>query len=87
MTEVYTRDNCPYCDQAKALLTEKGIAFEEVPMTNDGVKAGLLKRVFDATATEENPEGFVPTKVPQIFLEGQYIGGFDKLKEHFDAQS
>jgi glutaredoxin len=87
MTEVYTRDNCPYCDQAKALLTEKGIAYEEIPMGSDGVKAGLLKRVFDATATEENPEGVIPTKVPQIFLEGKYIGGFDKLKAHFDAQS
>ena len=65
---VWSKYHCPYCDQAKALLTHKGIQFEE-------------KKIGDGYTKEELLEA-VPTArtVPQIFLDGELIGGFTELK-------
>jgi glutaredoxin len=65
---VWSKYHCPYCDQAKALLTSKGIQFEE-------------RRIGDGYTKEELLEA-VPTArtVPQIFLDGELIGGFTELK-------
>ena len=69
---VWSKLNCPYCDQAKALLEQKGIPFEE-------------KKIGDGYSKEELLEA-VPTArtVPQIFLDDNYIGGFTELKRHFE---
>ena len=66
---VWSKYHCPYCDQAKALLTSKGIEFEE-------------KKIGDGYTKEELLEA-VPTArtVPQIFLDGELIGGFTELKQ------
>ena len=60
---------CPYCDQAKALLKSKGIQFEE-------------KKIGDGYTKEELLEA-VPTArtVPQIFIDGELVGGFTELKK------
>jgi glutaredoxin 3 len=67
---VWSKYNCPYCDQAKALLKMKGIPFEE-------------KKIGDGYTKEELLEA-VPTArtVPQIFIGEQLIGGFTELKQH-----
>jgi glutaredoxin len=67
---VWSKYHCPFCEQAKALLTQKGIEFEE-------------KKIGDGYTKEELLEA-VPTArtVPQIFLDGQLIGGFNELKTH-----
>ena len=69
---VWSKYNCPYCEQAKGLLKMKGIAFEE-------------KKIGDGYTKEELLEA-VPTArtVPQIFLDDQLIGGFTELKQHFE---
>jgi len=68
---VWSKDNCPFCDQAKALLNQQGIAFEE--------------RRIGAGHTREQLLEAVPTArtVPQIFLDNEYIGGYTDLKQHF----
>lgn len=65
---VWSKYHCPYCDQAKALLTSKGIQFEE-------------RKIGDGYTREELLEA-VPTArtVPQIFLDDKLIGGFTELK-------
>ena len=65
---VWSKYDCPYCDQAKALLTSKGIQFEE-------------KKIGDGYTKEELLEA-VPTarSVPQIFLDGELVGGFTELR-------
>jgi glutaredoxin len=67
---VWSKYHCPYCDQAKALLTQKGIEFEE-------------KKIGDGYTKEELLE-VVPTArtVPQIFLDGKLIGGFTELQKY-----
>jgi glutaredoxin len=67
---VWSKYNCPYCDQAKALLTMKGIAFEEKKIGDGYSKEDLLEAVPTART------------VPQIFIDEQLIGGFTELKQH-----
>ena len=70
MTAVlWSKYNCPYCDQAKALLKSKGIVFEE-------------KKIGDGYTKEELLEA-VPTArtLPQIFLDGELVGGFTELRK------
>jgi glutaredoxin len=70
---VWSKDACPYCDQAKALLKMKGIEFEERKIGYDGWdKDDLLEAVPNART------------VPQIFLNEELIGGFQELKKHLE---
>ena len=67
---IWSKYNCPYCDQAKALLKNKGIPFEE-------------KKIGDGYTREELLEAIPPARtVPQIFLDDKLLGGFTELNEH-----
>jgi glutaredoxin 3 len=65
---VWSKYHCPFCDQAKALLKQKGIPFEE-------------KKIGDGYTKEELLEA-IPTArtVPQIFIDDELVGGFTELK-------
>lgn len=66
--EIYTKDFCPYCSRAKALLEVKGVAFEEYNISSGGPKrAEMLQR---------SNGGYT---VPQIFIDGSHIGGCDDI--------
>jgi glutaredoxin 3 len=65
--EVYTTSSCPYCVQAKRLLGARKIAYEEVDVEADGeLRADVMRRTGRRT-------------VPQIFIGGQSIGGYEEL--------
>ena len=65
--EMYTTPFCGYCARAKSLLEKKGAAYEEVDVMMDEKKrAEMRERAKRST-------------VPQIFINGQYIGGSDEL--------
>ncbi|NIF24122.1 glutaredoxin 3 [Candidatus Pantoea multigeneris] len=65
--EIYTKATCPFCVRAKALLKQKGAAFNEIAI--DG----------DAEKREEMIKRSGRTTVPQIFIDAQHIGGCDDL--------
>jgi len=66
--EIYTKWGCPYCYRAKALLEDKGVVLTEYDVTMGGPKrAEMIARAPGATT------------VPQIFINGQHIGGCDDL--------
>lgn len=67
---VWSKDQCPYCDQAKRLLTSRGIAYEERNINHGYTREQLLEAVPGART------------VPQIFLDDQLIGGFTDLQKH-----
>jgi glutaredoxin 3 len=69
---VWSKYNCPFCDQAKALLKQRGIAFEEKKIGDGYSKEDLLEAVPTART------------VPQIFLNEQLIGGFTELKKYLE---
>jgi glutaredoxin 3 len=66
---VWSKDACPYCVQAKALLESKGIEYEERNVSKDWTKEQLLAVVPTART------------LPQIFLEEEYVGGFTELRK------
>jgi glutaredoxin 3 len=64
---VYTTTYCPYCVRAKALLTRKGFAFEEIPVDGrDDLRAWLVQQSGQMT-------------VPQVFAGERSLGGFSDL--------
>jgi glutaredoxin 3 len=70
---VWSKYHCPYCDQAKALLKQKGIPFEE-------------KKIGDGYTKEELLEA-IPTArtVPQIFIDDELVGGFTELRARLNG--
>jgi glutaredoxin len=69
---VWSKYHCPYCDQAKALLKQKGYIIEERKIGDGYTKEELLEAVPTART------------VPQIFIGEQLIGGFTELKTHLE---
>lgn len=74
---VYSKNGCPFCTQAKMLLEMKGVEVEEF---NFQVDPSKREELFEKCA-EIN---VVPRTAPQIWLNDEYIGGFDQLKAHYD---
>ena len=69
---IWSRDYCIYCEHAKMLLNEKGVQYEERKIGGTWTKEQLLESVPTAKS------------VPQIFIDGQHIGGYKELREYFD---
>jgi glutaredoxin 3 len=69
---VWSKYHCPQCDQAKALLSQKGIPFEERKIGDGYTKEELLEAVPTARA------------VPQIFINEQYVGSLTELKSYLE---
>ena len=65
--KIYTTTYCSYCRAAKQLLTERKLPFSEVDCTND---AATRDRLVNETGRRT---------VPQIYLDGVPVGGFDDL--------
>jgi glutaredoxin len=70
---VYSKENCPYCVKAKALLVQKNISFMEVKIGDD-----MLREDFIAMFPEQRT-------VPLIFVNGVKIGGHNELVEYFNT--
>jgi glutaredoxin 3 len=68
--EVYSTSYCPYCMRAKALLRSKGVEFEDIDVTNDPALRAQMVKLAGGRRT-----------VPEIFINGEIIGGCDELYE------
>ena len=65
--EVYHKTWCSYSRAALALLEDKGVRFEDIDVTDDEIRERQMIERADATS------------VPQIFVDGEPIGGYDEL--------
>jgi glutaredoxin 3 len=65
--EIYTTPFCGYCARAKGLLDQKGAAYEEMDVMMDEKKRAEMRQRSKRST------------VPQIFINGQHIGGSDEL--------
>jgi len=70
---VWSKHHCPYCDQARALLIQQGIEFEERKIGDGYTREDLLEAVPTART------------VPQIFIDEVLIGGFTELRQHLQG--
>jgi len=65
--EIYTTAVCPYCVAAKNFLKQRGVGWREIRVDLDtAARAVMLERARR-------------TSVPQIFINGQHVGGFDDM--------
>lgn len=64
---MYSTQQCPFCLAARMLLKKKGVAFEDIPVSDNAeLRAAMEQRSGRRT-------------VPQIFINDEPIGGFDEL--------
>jgi len=66
--EIYTSSLCGYCTAAKRLLDQKSVSYEEIDVTLDQA----MRQVMTERAGGRR-------SVPQIFINGEGIGGCDDL--------
>lgn len=62
---IYSSDHCPFCLNAKQLLARKGVPYTEINVENDEQKRSEMISKSGGLRT-----------VPQIFINGQHIGGY-----------
>lgn len=65
---IYTKDSCPYCHAAKALLRKKNAAFEEIAVDGDRAAQAAMAARAGGRWT-----------VPQIFIGDRHVGGCDDI--------
>jgi glutaredoxin-like protein len=71
---LFGKPGCPHCARARALLDERGLPYHEFPL-QDAVRMRVLGAVANATTT------------PQIFIDGELIGGADDLQQHLRQEA
>lgn len=69
MVTIYGKEQCPFCDMAKVLCTQKQVPFEYKQLGQDFTREEMIE-MFPTART-----------FPQIILEGEKIGGFDQLRQ------
>ena len=69
MIEIYTKKTCGYCHMAKRLLNAKDVEYKEIDIT------------FDQAGMQEMMQRSNRRTVPQIFINGDSIGGFTELAQ------
>ena len=65
--QIYSTTWCPYCDAAKSLLETKGVSYDEIDVTDPNLRMEMMQRANGRRT------------VPQIFVGGTHIGGYDDL--------
>jgi GrxC family glutaredoxin len=72
---IYTKGYCPYCKAAKKILASKGWEYTEIDVEHD------QKAFSEMTARSRR------RTVPQIFFDGEHIGGFDDLQRYLSLEN
>jgi glutaredoxin-like protein len=70
---VFTRKGCPFCAKAKGMLHDEGIEFDELQLNRD-----FTDRTLRAVVGSD--------MVPQIFINGEYVGGSTELEAWLDRR-
>ena len=70
---IYSKPNCIYCDKAKALVKGLDLNYEEKMFGKDFKS---VEELYEAVGKQVRT-------MPQIQIDGQLIGGYNQLVEHF----
>ena len=65
--EIFGNTSCVYCMAARTLFTRKGVAFKDIIVAGDPDQLALMR------------ERSGRNSVPQIFIDGEHVGGFDEV--------
>ena len=72
--EIYTKNNCIWCDRAKILLDSKNIEFKEIDLSDDQKREKFYNSIGENVKT-----------VPQIYIDDLRIGGYQDLVAWFNG--
>ena len=72
--EIYTKNNCIWCDRAKLLLDSKDIKFKEIDLSDDQIREKFYNSIGENVKT-----------VPQIYIDDLRIGGYQDLVAWFNG--
>jgi len=72
--EIYTKNNCIWCDRAKLLLDSKDIEFKEIDLSDDQKREKFYNSIGENVKT-----------VPQIYVDDLRIGGYQDLVAWFNG--
>ena len=72
--EIYTKNNCIWCDRAKLLLDSKDIEFKEIDLSDDKTREKFYNSIGENVKT-----------VPQIYIDDLRIGGYQDLVAWFNG--
>lgn len=70
--EIFSGPQCGYCKHAKEILDQKGFGYEDLDISDEQHRTELMRRLPRTRS------------IPQIFVDGEHIGGFEDL-QIFDA--
>tara|TARA_B100001287_G_scaffold276228_1_gene286311 strand:- start:2404 stop:2670 length:267 start_codon:yes stop_codon:yes gene_type:complete len=70
--EIFSKDNCTYCVKAKQTLEQLGVSFVERKLGKDLTREELFERAPSART------------MPQIFINGESIGGYYELVKYIE---
>ncbi len=70
---VFSREGCPFCARAKGMLHDAGLEFDELILNRD-FRESTIRAISGATS------------VPQVFIDGQLIGGSDDLEQYLNQK-
>ncbi len=73
LISMFSKVGCPYCARAKKMLAERGLDYEEIPLGKN-VTTRSLRAVSGKTST------------PQVFIDGQHIGGSEELAAYLESK-
>lgn len=66
---IHSLNNCVFCDKAKEFLKERNIGYKEITY-NKGRDTDLIMELVEVTKQ---------TSFPQIYIDGEFIGGYEQL--------
>lgn len=70
---IYRTNYCPYCDMAERLFDSLGVDYDEIDVTDDAEKR---EELVDKTGMRT---------VPQVFIDGESVGGYDEVRALHDS--
>lgn len=82
--EIYSKSNCQYCTRAKKLVLDRELDHTIIDISAGSIEDQVLAReqLIDRVV---QASGTTPRTMPQIFVDGEYVGGYDQLVEYLEA--
>ena len=84
--KVYTKSACPFCDMTKKWFDENGFEYETILMDNEEERLAFYQSINGIKENIGNPPDIRRVNsVPQIFIDGDRIGGYDDLMKYAET--
>ena len=83
---LYSKSGCPFCVKAKEWFTGHGFTFTEIVLDDEEQRIAFYQKLNHTTETlNQGGETQLVNSVPQIFIDGKHVGGYDKLIQKADT--